>query len=151
MHSVVGLRQVDEESACGIDDDADKKSLPYIALADSLVQVLSAPVLPPRASIHHEAPQVPIHWQGAAPPLRKTMTAQLTERDVQPFLAAARAVAKVHGIIPGDTFRSHYRGYEVSEVELKPPYRLFDLDFDENGPESDFDAFDAYIGSLPSR
>ena len=81
--------------------------------------------------------------------MRKTMTAQLTEMDVQPFLAAARAVAKVHGSIPGDTYRFQFRGSQFSEVELKPPYRLFDLDFDESGP--DFDAIDAYIGSLPDR
>jgi hypothetical protein len=110
----------------------------------SMPRPVSAPA-PPRASIDHEAPQVPIHWQGVAPPMRKTMTAQLTERDVQPFLAAARAVAKVHDSIPGDTYRFRYhRGEAIGEVELKPPYRFFGLDFDESVPGAV-----AYIDSLP--
>jgi hypothetical protein len=118
----------------------------------SMSRSVPAPALPPRASIDREAPQVPIHWQGAvAPqvPTRRTLCGQLTDRDVQRFLAAARAAAEVHGSsIPGDTYPSYrfkYRGL-VSEAELKPPYRLFDLDFDESAP-----GFDAYYNSLPSR
>ena len=110
----------------------------------SMPRPVSAPA-PPRASIDREAPQVPIHWQGPQVPTHRTLDAQLTDRGVQPFLAAARAVAKVHGSIPGDTYRFQYRG-SVSEVELKPPYRFFDLEFDDSVP-----GFDAYLESLPGR
>jgi hypothetical protein len=108
----------------------------------SMSRPVVAPALLRRASVDREAPQVPMHWQGV---IRRTLCGQLTDRGVQRFIAAARAAAEVHGSsIPGDTYRFKYRG-SVSEAELKPPYRLFDLDFDVTP------GFDAYYNSLPSR